>query len=724
MVGRRGLFLSLLLLSLVVIGLTVLSGATAGYAGPIERPDDLGTAGDELPADTNETAQIWKSEIVDMPGYFDYMSDRSLRFDSAGNAHLVFGGDRLYYAVFDGASWQIETVDTDVGTGLGASLDLDADGQPHISYLDLANYKLKYAHKQGNTWSVQVLDKAYPYEERTSIAVDASGRPHIAYKQQDWQPPDYCPGMGYASWTGSQWTIERFSDCGHFVSLALDSAATPHITFNNSGAIQHATKLAGIWQIDDVSASYVDYGSSVAVDASDRPHVVYVGSDGSTQLIYARWDGSQWVSQTVQAADAGLNLSLALDETGVAYIADGANYIVLNGEGALSINSPSYPSGSFSSIALDALGRPAISYLGANSMVRCNRWDGDEWISELIAFGGSAGHGNSLDLDSLGAPHISYYTAAGWSGGAIRYAWKNGGSWSTETITGTYMPAYVDSEYDTSLVVDSNDVPHVSFWYSEYYDDGLYYGTRSGESWQLEKVAEDADGPNDLALDGAGRPHIAFVDNGALIYGYRDSGGWHVSDSGIEAIPPVVSMKVDGADRPRILYAAMVDGIRALMIAAWTGSEWAVDEIVSVDGSNWLEGTLVLDAADKAHVAYVVASEDNGSELRYAVKEGDGWTSDVVDAREWSISSPVVVIRANGAPVIVHYYQGLQVATLVDDAWQVQELFRMPYGSDLSVAAGARGIFVSYYHSRGHGLMLAGPPELDEALFLPLVTGP
>ena len=43
-------------------------------------------------------------------------------FDPAGNPAIAYGGDSLYYAVWDGVSWSIEVVDSSGCVGASASL--------------------------------------------------------------------------------------------------------------------------------------------------------------------------------------------------------------------------------------------------------------------------------------------------------------------------------------------------------------------------------------------------------------------------------------------------------------------------------------------------------------------------------------------------------------------------------------------------------------------------
>ena len=87
---------------------------------------------------------------VDCPKTFEYMTDRSLAIDSAGQPHLAYGLDYLYYAWYDGAAWHHETLDPAPGVGENAAIALDGDDAPHIAYYDRAGEAIKYAHQDGS----------------------------------------------------------------------------------------------------------------------------------------------------------------------------------------------------------------------------------------------------------------------------------------------------------------------------------------------------------------------------------------------------------------------------------------------------------------------------------------------------------------------------------------------------------------------------------------------
>ena len=76
--------------------------------------------------------------------------ESSIALDSVNNPHISYfdlTNVDLKYAVRNGSSWDIETVDSVGAVGGFNSLVLDSANNPHISYLDYTNNVLKYASK-------------------------------------------------------------------------------------------------------------------------------------------------------------------------------------------------------------------------------------------------------------------------------------------------------------------------------------------------------------------------------------------------------------------------------------------------------------------------------------------------------------------------------------------------------------------------------------------------
>lgn len=126
----------------------------------------------------------WEIETVDGPRHFTRLRDRTLRIDTAGQPHLAFGGDALYYAHAEAAGWRIEVVDDSPGVGEYAALALDQANQPHIGYYDWLNGALKYAHRTAAGWQIATVDNTTHTGHYPALALDRTGYAHIAY--YDW----------------------------------------------------------------------------------------------------------------------------------------------------------------------------------------------------------------------------------------------------------------------------------------------------------------------------------------------------------------------------------------------------------------------------------------------------------------------------------------------------------------------------------------------------------
>jgi hypothetical protein len=144
-------------------------------------------------ANSNDTTLILKtpagSEVIAEHGNFQ---SGSLAIDSMSNPHLCYYdalNNILNYAVKAGSSWTIETVDANIGdvdsaVWGSASLALDGNDIPHISYIDFTPPPvLKYADKLSGGWVPQVVDDTEYIDKQSSIAVDSHDSVHICYKR-------------------------------------------------------------------------------------------------------------------------------------------------------------------------------------------------------------------------------------------------------------------------------------------------------------------------------------------------------------------------------------------------------------------------------------------------------------------------------------------------------------------------------------------------------------
>ena len=67
----------------------------------------------------------WNIEFVEPPKSFVNTSTRAIALDSNGFPHTAYSGDNLYYAFYDGISWNCETVDQITIPGECSSIALD-----------------------------------------------------------------------------------------------------------------------------------------------------------------------------------------------------------------------------------------------------------------------------------------------------------------------------------------------------------------------------------------------------------------------------------------------------------------------------------------------------------------------------------------------------------------------------------------------------------------------
>jgi len=358
--------------------------------------------------------------------------------------------------------WGCEVADPK-SVGTHTSIALDAAGRPHVSYYDSANADLKYAYRDTDGWHTAAVDGAGSVGTYTSLALDAAGRPHVSYHGVS------TDDLRYASFDGTEWTTTTVDagGVGSYTALALDSLGRPHISYRNGAENQlryayfDGTSWITAVLVADRPGFAVGLDTSIAVDAQDRPNIVYcngwsVPHAAGCTFFYTYYDGTAWQTEGVPG------------------------------------------DGHYADLVLDSLGRPHIAH--ANDVRSTGgtigytpnytyRTGPGEWFTTGVD--GSTWHvyGVSLALDSQDRPRIGYYEAYL---GELRYAYDDGAGWITATVDGDeHVGQYPSLALDTAgyAHISYYDLAHDDLKYAYQYCDPVEEVQIAGPAWHPLGVA-------------------------------------------------------------------------------------------------------------------------------------------------------------------------------------------------------------------------------------------
>ena len=110
----------------------------------------------------------------------------------------------LKYAMRDGPTWMIETVDSVGYAGTYSSIALDWMNNPRISYYDEGSKDLRYAYRDNGIRTILVVDDEGDIGMYTSLALDSTGKPHITYYDETNEDLKFAVGSSGGSWILNQ----------------------------------------------------------------------------------------------------------------------------------------------------------------------------------------------------------------------------------------------------------------------------------------------------------------------------------------------------------------------------------------------------------------------------------------------------------------------------------------------------------------------------------------
>jgi hypothetical protein len=316
-----------------------------------------------------------------------------------------------------GSGWTVSTVKSGVGAR-SVAIALDGAGQPAVAFIDSVTAQVFYASHSGSTWSVAAVPGTTCADEEISLAFDAQGHPHLAYQCDNGVSAG---GIRYASSNGTSWTVETVESAvvgarNPSLSLALTSAGSPAVSFygGDNFGLKYATRGAGGgWSVANANpARYAGFhGTSLVFAASDRPVIGHFDYD-LQKLQLARFDGATWTYETADAsAGAGEWSSLVLDGTGRPHLAylggDGTVKFAVKGVAGWTVETVG--SGYLTSLALGPDGTPWVAYaVSAGSWVKVVSRGAGGWSAPDTLPATSADWTMDLVVDASGARHLAY----------------------------------------------------------------------------------------------------------------------------------------------------------------------------------------------------------------------------------------------------------------------------------------------------------------------------
>jgi hypothetical protein len=240
---------------------------------------------------------------------------------------------------------------------------------------------------------------------------------------------------------------------------------------------------------------------------------------------------------------------------------------------------------------------------------------------------------------------------------------KEGRNESSDTV---YNSTDID---DPSIAVEQvaggPDIKHYAFVDNETGD--IRYAVKEGETWSVE-VVDNQTGSIDIALESDGTPHIIAESGGTQYHYVRDGGTW-VSMNGFTS-PTLYDPAID-IDSSGGLHVSGAEGGagNALGYASKLNTTWAQE---TVDPNAQTQSNdIVLDSVDNVHVAY---RDDSTTSGKYAFNDGS-WTTEVYsDSNRDDGLNCGIDVDPSDNPHISHYGEYAIWHSYNDGSWNLEKV--------------------------------------------------
>lgn len=588
----------------------------------------------------------WDISTLERGKWFDHMGSRSLVLDSSDRPQIAYGGRDLYNAWYDGSKWQTMVVDTGPGVGRRAAIALPpGSGSTCIGYTDEPNGHVKCAQWVSANffpfmahWRIETVADA-AMDRSVTVATSNLGEPRLLFFSASGQ-------LRYAYRENNLWYFETVylnstGDTQNYADMKIDSSGRVHVVFSrkNQPLTYARRELSGTWTQSNFGlAAYVDAYPALALDAAERPHVVYarnqLPSDAtSSYLVYTHFDGAAWQQEAIAASETRTVASdiSAVMRNGTLHVSyfdpDAKNLAYVNvTTGTSQTVDSGTNAGWHCSIAVTASGGPVISYYDKEEL-KFGSFGTPAWSVKTLDKARSAPAGFSLAAEASGAMHATWVETYEHH---LRYARQNGTNWQVTSVADGATP-------DTSLKLTSNGYPRIAF-YSGIFNALRYSSFLTGgisSYWKTETIDTGGGSDNSLALNSEDWPWISYDAGGDLKCAYQNTNGWNLltvdNTTGQYIFGTSIAFAPNGL--PSIAYARL--GVLMWAYSHWYHRSLVWDkEIVTTNYDETVQPTLIYNADGLPCIGFV----EDVRGPRFAWRDGTGWHVQDLDTSQYSSS--------------------------------------------------------------------------------------
>jgi uncharacterized protein YjdB/DNA-binding NarL/FixJ family response regulator len=310
-------------------------------------------------------------------------SNTSFAFDNANSPYVLFSesGSKGSVMKYNGSAWAYVGSAQFTTNGIdNTAMAITSSGIPYIFFRD-NGYKGSVMKYSSSTWSnvgsaqftaggctgtaittdntgtpyIAFTDNAYPYNSKGTVmkyngsswvalggegmtagtvaynALVADRSNNLYYAFQDANSSSKITVMKY-SVTGASWSTlgsAGFSaNTATYIAIALDTAGTPYVVFNDANASNKATVMkynGSSWVTVGTagfSAGAATY-NAIAVDYAGHPYVTYSDGGNSSKATVMKYNGTSWTTVGTAGFSTGSSTTngIALDATGLPFVA-------------------------------------------------------------------------------------------------------------------------------------------------------------------------------------------------------------------------------------------------------------------------------------------------------------------------------------------------------------------------------------------------------------------